>query len=354
MEELAQAAGVPAIRELIDSWYAASEVEGFAFGVHAAFVSMYRGEVERAASAGRALQTGKIPSGWSGACKESGFPEGLSPIYAAVYVNRDESKFRGQLPKVVGNHAIIVERIEPAVALADRYRHRPIEGGISTGTVTRPLAGTLGGFLKDVKTGAEYILSCGHVLGSSGDDVVQQGRADGGTSPADSVGDTRHVIPLKTQRGFRVSDPYNDVDAALAEVRAGVAIHKTVRLLGAVTTVAPKANLAVGDEVVFVGKESDYQEAYIHAFILRQKVTIDGAVYNFGDVFEIRPRRPLYVSSLAKTGDSGSWVVRDTGPSAGEATGMLFAGNGKVAWCCYMETIVSALGKASGATLAVA
>ena len=348
-----RAANSPGVRDLIASFYSFPEVEGFALGVHANFVSMFRGEFGRPHAINDILRDSRAPTGWPEACSSAQYPL-LSAIYVVMYINISSDDFRSrypQLPRIAQpDYAIFLETIERFAALADRRKHRPnLFGGISIAAYDpgkQQLAGTLGGFLEETTTGNLYLLSCGHVFLSRGYDVIQQAPGDGG-NPSDIVAQTKYEVPFCALTSvFNLAAAFNSVDAAIAELNgSAVTISRSIRLLsGKVTGLASKSAIGLGDHVIFVGKESDYQDAKVHHFVSRIKVDIDGVTHNFGDVFEIRPRATLYIGSLAQPGDSGSWAVQDTGGgSVGQAYGLLFAGTKKAALCCFMETVVDEL-----------
>jgi hypothetical protein len=84
---------------------------------------------------------------------------------------------------------------------------RPLESGYSIGHFSIT-AGTLGGFVRDGKTGRLGLLSNNHVLGAvnaakKGDDILQQGPVDEGKRPGDVVGSFAALIKL-LPKGNRV------------------------------------------------------------------------------------------------------------------------------------------------------
>lgn len=348
MLPLITAASSADVRTIVDTYYDMPYVQGFALGVHGAFVSMYRSEFGRQTSLNDMLSSRRTPKAWDPACRAAGFSVILSPIYVVIYVTMrgDDFRARHAVPQYtpVDHHMVIIETKGPFIATADRNRHRPIEGGISVGNAASQRAGTLGGLFQDTLTSGVYVLSCNHVLcDSGGTTVVQQGASDGGRTATDSVGTMTHAVPLKAPAGFSFSAPYNAVDAALAQVDGVVTISRSVRLMGPITRQTPKAQIQLGDDVVFVGKESDRQEARVYRYISRLKVAVLGTVHNFGDVFEVEPRRPMYFGSLSVPGDSGSWVVNEANPTESELYGLLIAGNGRFSICCFIETVTAEL-----------
>lgn len=358
MDSLVQASQGEAVAELINRYYEIPEVQGFALGVHGNFISLYRSQYGRSLSINEILKDGKTPTPWPGICKSAGFSSELSPIYVVIYMNMFLVDFQSKYepPTTIGGDTVVlIEQIEPYHGLADRSRHRPqIMGGISVSNALAPAAGTLGGFVQDNSQIDTYALSCSHVLwDSAGSDVIQQGTSDGGSSPADVVGTASYNVPLQSGTGFSFGSPFNTVDAALAKISSGVTVSAAVRLLGPIISTLDKNQLSLGDDVVFIGKESDSQDCRIFRYIARLKVNIQGALYNFGDVFEIESQLPIYVGSLSKDGDSGSWVVRDDGNKQDELCGLLFAGNTtgpnkNKAICCFIENVFSELESQTG------
>lgn len=353
MDFLIAAAEKDGVIGLIDTFYENPIVQGFALGIHPQFISMFRGEFGRDFSPNGIIKDGRIPQSWAPACEAAGFTFTLSPIYVVIYVSISEDEFKStnKVPKtVMPNHAVFVETITPFVGIADRRRHRPIQGGISVGSIADPTrAGTLGGFIEDSKTGDVYILSCNHVLLACGQEVVQQGPSDGGSWPADTVGMTSYLVPLQHPTGFSSRDPFNIVDTGIAKVNKRINVDKPIRQLGQVTNILQTSDIDLDNNVVFVGKESDLQEAFIYHTIARMKVKINNIIYHFGNVFEIRPRKKQYIGSFAKSGDSGSWVIREN--STYELCGLLFAQNQSGGLCCFIEEVIMALEKESGLIL---
>jgi len=211
-------------------------------------------------------------------------------------------------------------------------------------------AGTLGGFLKEKYSGDIYIISCNHVLLDVGDDVIQNALSDGGSSSSDMVAKTTYSTPLSPSKSFSFSDPYYKADASLAKIDSNIQFQLQIRSIAKISSApALKQDLSLGDDVVFVGKESDIQDAEIFRHIARLKVDLfdDGDLYNFGDVFEIRSRSHLYVGTLSKPGDSGSLILIDSDDKNKEKQvyGLLFAGStdGKLAFCCFIDEVLDEL-----------
>jgi hypothetical protein len=357
MRQLQNAANGTGVRGLVDLLYDQATVVGFGLGVHGHFIALYVTEVGGASNVEQMLAGGKIPPSWPTVCAAATLPATLSPIYVVVYVTVPPATFTAQnpVPQVIPpGHLVIVEQIDPFEEAADRTRHRPnLCGGISLGNSAQMGAGTLGGFFKNV-AGDPLILSCAHVIEDAATtDVIQQGTKDGGAMPYDLAGSTLWAAPLTPPTGFMFGSPYLKADAALANVDASCTAIRTIRTLsGDVTAIAPLAGMSLGDDVVFVGKESDCAMGRVFRFIARAKVKIRGIVYNFGDIFEIESRYPIYIGSLVRPGDSGSWVIyeKPAHPSGVQYDmyGLLFARNGKTGLCCVAEDVKSELERVAG------
>lgn len=362
-----------AIQDLVNKYYSFDQVEGFASGVHRDFIYMYRTQYESSSTVNQILESGEVPARWAEECRSLGFLASLSPIYIVIYINVDEDFFRSDvvpdLPDTVGqDHLLLIERIDPFVGIHDRTRHRPdIEGGISIGSSRfSNLSGTTGFFLRSYNSDKLLALSCNHILLRPNDDIVQQGPHDGGTVPSDLIGTTTYTVPLSYPPSFSFGAVYDKVDASLADLNGGVHPRLTVRLSGSIPikNFRTVSKLNIGDEVFFVGKESDREDARIYRWIARLKVKHEYAYctnkkveqnvkFNFGDLIEIEPRVLSYLSRLARPGDSGSLLICDDiisdgdGKQMREACGLLLAGNKKTALCCFIEYLINDLNNLS-------
>src|SRR5215203_6918778 len=103
----------------------------------------------------------------------------------------------------------------------DVTRYRPVRGGCSIGPEASVSAGTLGGWACDNTDDTMILLTNNHVI--SGLDnlpaarrIVQPGRLDGGTLPADVIGSLKRHVALTT-----VANRPRDLRAAGADRRHG-------------------------------------------------------------------------------------------------------------------------------------
>jgi len=193
-----------------------------------------------------------------------------------------------------------------------RWKWRPSPGGVSVG---HPLvtAGTLACRVYDVATGARLFLSNNHVIAASnrgrpGDPVLQPGRADGGSDPADRLGLLERFVEIKSPPDV------NLVDAAVAR---------------------PIRDGDLSDEVLDIGVVNDYEEPLIGMRVAKsgrttcyREATIEDASatvkvwgYPWGySIFEDQ----VITTGLGLPGDSGSLVVN---VATKKAVGLLFAGS---------------------------
>lgn len=204
--------------------------------------------------------------------------------------------------------------VATARAVGETGRVRPLRPGVSIAhhAVT---AGTLGAFVTRAGEPGVFALSNHHVLvgsGQAGDPVLQPGPADGGTLPADRVGELAHLVGLRPgETAF--------VDAALARLDEPE-----------VDATYPGGALAGwgpvnGDErVQKVGRTTGVTDGRVTA------VELDDVVVGYGPgLGELRFDNQIEVEStgagpFSRGGDSGSLVYR---PADRRAIGLLFAGS---------------------------
>jgi hypothetical protein len=148
----------------------------------------------------------------------------ITDEYAAVvYVMKKVPKAQLPIGKLlprkiyVGDDCVQIDVVETGPIYPHSFTagERPAPSGISIGhpSIT---AGTLGCLVTDLTDGTTCILSNNHVLAAenaafNGDAIIQQGTADGGSSPADNIGTLKRFINL-------VNPGPNLVDCAIAEV----------------------------------------------------------------------------------------------------------------------------------------
>jgi hypothetical protein len=109
-------------------------------------------------------------------------------------------------------------------------RIRPVPGGVSGGIAGS--TGTIGGWVWDNTDDTIVMLSNDHVFEhTSGVDILQQGTADGGSLPADKIGDVKRGIARSATTPNRVDCAIGDPDSSdiydLSVVEIGPAVYAT-------------------------------------------------------------------------------------------------------------------------------
>jgi hypothetical protein len=195
-------------------------------------------------------------------------------------------------------------------------RIRPLRIGFSVGHV-QVTAGTLGAFVQD--TSQTMILSNNHVLANEnnanpGDDVLQPGRFDGGTDPADAVATLTRFIPLD------FTNP-NVVDCAVAGVMNGVQFDAAnLDALGQLAGVRTTP-LGMNEPVAKIGRTTGVTQGVVIAVELDNvSVGYDAGDAVFDNQIEIQTSGG---GPFSQGGDSGSLIVDGNQ----QAIALLFAGS---------------------------
>ena len=224
--------------------------------------------------------------------------------------------------------AVLPAVVRTVVSCTDdrKKRQRPVVAGISTGhfNVT---AGTIGYFCRSTRKGDDpnqiYVLSNNHVFANvnqahPGDDLYQQGRADGGTA-AERFARLHRFANIAL--GGSLS---NQVDAAIGELLPDVDYHARICRIGKISGTAQ----AVEDMTVRKhGRTSGYTRGRVTDESYDALVGMDhsdpSVVAKFTNQMRIERVRPYAAFGLG--GDSGSLVV--SAPKS-KAVGLYFAGPG--------------------------
>ena len=191
---------------------------------------------------------------------------------------------------------------------------RPVPIGVSTGhpNIT---AGTIGCRVKDA-SGNVYALSNNHVYAdenaaSIGDAVIQPGRYDGGSSPADDIGTLADFEPID----FAGT---NVMDAAIASTTTslvGVATPSD----GYGTPNSASVEALVNMNVQKYGRTTGLTKGAVDGVNATVYVNYDGGTATFVEQIIITP------GTFSDGGDSGSLIVTDDGNK--NPVGLLFAGS---------------------------
>lgn len=218
---------------------------------------------------------------------------------------------------------------------------RPLKIGASIGHF-KITAGTLGGFVRDRKTGEMLMLSNNHVFANEnrakkGDAILQPGVFDKGVNPADRVGKLLRFTRLKKVGA-------NLVDSAVATLETGIKFDPTALTgIGKLTGVGD-IFVDEGEIVHKVGRTTGVTRGRVTAFEL-DHVTVgyDLGVIRFDGQIEIEGADN---DPFSEGGDSGSLIVDEQH----RAVAQLFAGgtvggrNGKgLTYASPIQAVLDAL-----------
>ncbi|MFW6287304.1 MAG: hypothetical protein ACOC2J_00970 [bacterium] len=216
-------------------------------------------------------------------------------------------------------------------------RYRPAPGGVSIGHY-RISAGTLGGIVKDKKTGEPLILSNNHVLANitngrdgrakKGDPILQPGTYDKGMENEDVIGYLERYIPLKPAKSV-FNPAYNIVDCAVAKPVNQDAIEDNILGIGTIKGIKdPEIDM----KVMKSGRTTGVTEGTIRAIDSTVNVNIDDSKQA---VFTDQ----IVTSPLSQGGDSGSLVLDEDR----NAVGLLFAGSNQATVCNKIKNVMNRL-----------
>jgi hypothetical protein len=275
---------------------------------------------------------------WEFRCRSMGYDPNSLPIVFRVIL-RDEGMMAAieELPHSFEGFPIVYESRPPAIGLAAA---RSVAGTDNVGRTSPPVGGTAGGFLKEANSNVTYLLSCAHVLGNIGDVVTLPGGVAG--SSGVNVGKViRSVLPPpnppNTSCSSRSPTGVHNLDIALAELCDNVQPDPNVHGIGKPAFVTPVLRMKQGDQVSLVGYKSGKVDAEIDSLTIFHEIDIDNKSRCFGNIYSLTPPRPWYVNTnLVKSGDSGSWILRQAKSMVGW-DGVLVAGDGAHAYACFAE-----------------
>jgi hypothetical protein len=211
-------------------------------------------------------------------------------------------------------------------------RIRPVPGGVSGGI--NGSTGTIGGWVWDQTDDSIVMLSNEHVFGTTaGTDILQQGTADGGSLPADKIGDVKRGI-ARTLTGT------NTVDASIGDPDSADIYDLSVLEIG-------PAVYAIDTPVLdlLVEKFGQTTEHTFGQIIDADYSTTLTSGYFFDDCIRLEPVSPS--TDWSAGGDSGSLVFSQTPISTDStikpAVGLHFAGGGIYGVACKIQNVFSAL-----------
>ncbi len=226
----------------------------------------------------------------------------------------------------------VVETPAATFEVDPETRIRPVPGGVSGGI--NGSTGTIGGWVWDNTDDSIVMLSNHHVLGhAAGTDILQQGTADGGSLPADKIGDVKRGV-VRTSTGTNtvdcaIGDPDDDSIYDLSVLEIGPAVYAT-------------------DEATFHMEVEKFGQTTEHTYgriISTSYSTIVDGIWFFDDCLRIEPIAPS--ADWSAGGDSGSIVFRQEPTTEGgtikPAVGLHFAGGGIYGVACKIDNVFNAL-----------
>ncbi len=208
----------------------------------------------------------------------------------------------------------------PGSGSATARYDRPVPIGVSTGH-TDITAGTIG---CRVQIGChQYALSNNHVFANEGgaalgDDVLQPGPYDGGTSPADIIGTLYDYEPI-----IFSTSANNVMDAALIAVD-GTLVQTATLPDGYGMPRSEPIEAIPGMQVMKYGRTTGFTSARVDAINATVQVGYDSGTARFVNQIIIKP------GTFSAGGDSGSLIVVDGGPNDRRPVGLLFAGSNSI------------------------
>ena len=248
------------------------------------------------------------------------------------------------LPATLENVPVIVE----AVGEIKAVRGPPAGGGVDpTGRFDRPVpigvstghpditAGTIG---CRVKSGNNvYALSNNHVyanenLASIGDAVIQPGTFDGGSSPADDIGNLSDFAPIVFSTSAN-----NVIDAAIASTTTALLSNSTPSD-GYGTPRSQTVAASAGMRVMQYGRTTGETKGTIDAINATVNIGYDTGVARFVNQIIIKP------GSFGAGGDSGSLVVVQKGGNARKPVGLYYAGSSQIGIANPIDDVLNEFG----------
>jgi hypothetical protein len=214
------------------------------------------------------------------------------------------------------------------------WHERPVPIGVSVGHFDIT-AGTIGACVQKGGGGTRYILSNNHVLANensynNGDDILQPGPFDGGTLPADKIGDLADVKRIDFGET-------NRIDAALASTASGDLGNSTPSNGYG----APKSNpiqAAVGMRVMKYGRTTGQTKGRVQGINATVNVGYDtGSALFVGQIL-------IGGGGFSAGGDSGSLIVVEKGRDARRPVGLLFAGGAGITIANPIQDVIDEFG----------
>jgi hypothetical protein len=251
--------------------------------------------------------------------------------YVQKKVSKAKLSAKELVPGTIDKIATDVKEVGRLEALAFKQRLRPVRPGFSIGHY-QITAGTFGCMVRDACYPCRlHILSNNHVLANSnaasiGDPVLQPGRVDGGTNPADVIARLSRYVAI------HFGDParYNLVDAALATPTDMRFVIPSIVALG-----IPKGSVeaTLGMEVVKSGRTTETTAGKVTG--INATVAVNYGASGVGYF-----RNQIITTAMSQGGDSGSLLLSRADRMA---TGLLYAGSSRVTIHNNIHNVLMAL-----------
>ncbi|WP_373056544.1 hypothetical protein [Zunongwangia sp. H14] len=226
-------------------------------------------------------------------------------------------KFKTDVIQMKFRPHVVRKKVSELALMADTGRYDPLQGGISIGPCRAVggyiYVGTLGMIVNDNTTDDQMMLSNFHVMAlnnswSAGDTMAQPSRVDGGSCPADVVGELS-----RASLG-------GSVDCAVATLDTERDVACSIQDIGDISGIA---TASIGENVRKRGRTTELTYGTIDSIDLTVIINYDGV----GDV-TLTDQIGIDVDTAQSNafglgGDSGSVVVN----ASNEVIGLYFAGN---------------------------
>lgn len=287
------------------------------------------------------------PQYWSEYCRVQGYPENARPIFIKFLLRERADQRRSFETDRWGQYPLLYEYRPPCMGtsiVTAFLQTRQFSVGSSIGPANSQEVGTAGGFLEDSCTGNTYLISCSHVVGPAGSEILYHPRGFKGQPTR--VGRVLHSTSLTPKQPNQICNsqsgyPASAVDVGIVQLDDGTSFSPDVPGLGNVNLVSPIAVMGQHQPVLLYGSTSGQVTAELGLLTFWCEIIIKGTAYCFNNLFAITPPHPYYLNSaLVKGGDSGAWVVaRATGLNSWD--GMVIGCDGAQAYCCFADYIMN-------------
>ncbi|MFZ4427163.1 MAG: hypothetical protein ACOYOO_08395 [Saprospiraceae bacterium] len=220
-----------------------------------------------------------------------------------------------------------------------RSYHETIKGGISIGNNRRKV-GTLGGILKDRKSGAVYAMTCAHVIGSDAFAIQPSVIDSDNVREIGQVETFSHII--WTNQGLpcntRSTGTIPNMDASLIRLHDDIFYEHSILNLGKVVGMRTLDEIDQNMKVEFNGRTTDGRnQLVIGGITVSYKVHYEDENHEtrlacFTNLVEVRRPNPImmgghyYSKSPVRPGDSGAWVCSND-ENGYKWCGMLISGD---------------------------